>query len=79
MINHSIRKLFIMNSINGQKIIFLKTLLIVFIRNKYYKIAQIEKHKKLKLFIDVIKIVNKLGSESVVIHCENKKKKYYSY
>ena len=45
-----------------------------FIRNKYFKISQIKKHKKLKLFIDVTKIVNKLGNEGVVIHCENKKK-----
>ena len=31
-------------------------------------------NEKLNLFIDVTKITNKLGSESITINCENKKK-----
>ena len=45
-----------------------------FIKKKYFKISQIKKHKKLNLFIDVTKIINKFGSEGVTINCENKKK-----
>jgi hypothetical protein len=45
-----------------------------FIKNKYFKISKIKKHKKLNLFIDVTKIINKLGCEGVTINCENKKK-----
>jgi hypothetical protein len=45
-----------------------------FIRTKYFKISQVKKHKKINLFIDVSKIINKLGSEGVTINCENKKK-----
>ena len=45
-----------------------------FIKEKYFKISQIKKSKKLNLFIDVTKIVNKLGSEGVTINCEYKKK-----
>ena len=45
-----------------------------FIETKYFKISKVKKHKKIKLFVDVSKIINKLGSEGVVINCENKKK-----
>lgn len=38
------------------------------------KISKVKTNKKINLFIDVTKIVNKLGSECIAIDCENKKK-----
>jgi len=46
----------------------------IFIKSKYFKISQVKKNKKINLFVDVSKIINKLGSEGVTINCENKKK-----
>ena len=45
-----------------------------FINDKYFKISKVKKDKKINLFIDATKIVNKLGSEGISIDCENKKK-----
>lgn len=44
------------------------------ISHTYCKISKIKKNKKLKLFIDVTKITNKYGHDSIGINCEYTKK-----
>ena len=45
-----------------------------FIKDYYFKISKVKQNKKINLFIDVTKIVNKLGSKGISIDGENKKK-----
>jgi hypothetical protein len=63
-----------MNLINGQKMVFLKKHFLMFMKENYFKISKVKQNKKINLFIDVIKISNKLGSEFVTINCEYRKK-----
>ena len=44
------------------------------LKNHYFKISKIKKHKKLNMFIDVTKIYNKSGREKIGINSEYKKK-----
>ena len=46
----------------------------MFMKENYFKISKVKQNKKINLFIDVIKISNKLGSEFVTINYEYRKK-----
>jgi hypothetical protein len=46
----------------------------MFMQENYFKISKVKQNKKINLFIDVVKISNKLGSEYVTINGEYRKK-----
>ena len=48
---------------------------LIFMKENYFKISKVKQNKKINLFIDVVKISNKLGSEFVTINGEYRKKK----
>ena len=46
----------------------------MFVYDNYFKLSKLRKHKKLTLFIDVVKMNNLYGHEYVYINNEYKKK-----
>jgi len=69
-----IGKQFIMSIINGVLITYSRSLSIIFLKDNYFKLADLRKNKRINILIDVTKIPNKFGSEGIGIDCENKKK-----
>jgi hypothetical protein len=63
-----------MNLINGQKMAFFEKAFLMFMKENYFKISKVKQNKKINLFIDVVKILNKLKSEFVTINGEYLKK-----
>ena len=63
-----------MNTINGRKIIFLKMHILNSWKKITLKCQELEKTKKINLFIDVTKISNVSGRENIGINVEYKKK-----